>query len=183
MCKIPLFLALLLLLAGSLSAQEQISQTSTADDSPKMAVSIGHEWNMNSRDNFAGGTVLTFDYNLPQTIRQLALPPFAAGLTVTISNNFNGFTVLETAALFRWYFLNKGGDGWNWLTKDYGGFFAQADIGFTITVEDSETTPYFLGGLRAGFRLPLGKMFFIEPFGRLGYPFAFGTGATAGIKF
>jgi len=40
-----------------------------------------------------------------------------------------------------------------------------------------------MGGLRAGYRLPLGDMFFIEPFGRVGYPFMFGIGALAGVRF
>jgi hypothetical protein len=130
----------------------------------KAAIGIGPEWNMNSRENFAGGAIISFDYNLPHS--------FALGLSVTASSNFSGITVIEPAALFRWYFL--GG---------YGGFFVQADAGAYLVLEDGELTPMFLGGLRGGFRLPLGSSFYLEPYGRIGYPFAFGIGAIAGVKF
>jgi len=153
-------------------AQEQETpQHNTAAQT--MAAAFGLEWNMNSQENFAGAIMLGFDYNLPRTIGSLTLAPFAAGLTVTANNNFNGTTVIEPAALFRWYFLNK----------DHAGFFAQADIGAYLFIDEDGTIPLFLGGLRAGCRLPVRKMFFAEPYGRLGYPFAFGIGATAGIKF
>jgi len=41
----------------------------------KMALGLGPEFNMNSRENFAGGAALGFDYNIARS--------FAAGLTVT----------------------------------------------------------------------------------------------------
>ena len=119
---------------------------------------------MNSRYNFAGGAVLGFDLNLPYS--------FAAGLTVTASSNFAGIAVIEPAALFRWYFFSNG----------HTGLFAQADVGAYLVLEDGELTPLFMGGLRVGFRFPLGEMFFIEPYGRAGYPFVFGIGVTAGIR-
>jgi hypothetical protein len=120
---------------------------------------------MNSRENFAAGAVINFDYNIGSS--------FAVGVVATASSNFSGITVIEPAAFFRWYFLSKENSGW----------FAQADAGAYLILEDDDFTPMFLGGLRAGLRLPLGEKFFIEPFGRIGYPFAFGAGALAGIKF
>jgi len=139
-----------------------------AQGETKMAVGLGLEWNMSSRSNFAGGAVLGFDYNLP-----IDAAPFAAGVTVTASSNFYGIAVIEPAAMFRWYFLGEG----------HTGFFAQADVGAFLIIEDGDLIPLFLGGLRAGYRLPLGSMFFVEPYGRAGYPFMFGIGALAGIKF
>lgn len=133
----------------------------------KMGLGLGLEWNMNSRENFSGGIVLGFDYNLPISFKQ-----FAAGVTFTISNNFSGITVIEPAAMFRWYFLGS----------DYFGWFAQADIGAFLVVEDPENSYLFLGGVRGGFRLPFGTKFYVEPFGRFGYPFMFGIGAMAGMK-
>jgi len=138
-----------------------------AQDEKKFAVGLGPEFNMNSRHNFAGGAVMGFDYKLPVAI------PFAVGLTVTASTNFSGFTAIEPAALFRWYFSGKG----------HSGFFAQADVGTFLILEDRELIPMFTGGLRGGYRLLLGSMFYVEPHGRLGYPFAFGIGAIAGLKF
>jgi len=120
---------------------------------------------MNSRDNFAAGAVLAFDYNLGSS--------FAVGINATASSNFENIFVIEPAAFFRWYFLSREHDGW----------FVQADAGAYFVLEDGDITPMFLGGLRAGFRLPLGEMFFVEPFGRVGYPFAFGVGGLVGVRF
>jgi len=146
--------AMILVLGANLFAQEK-----------KMSVAAGLEWNMNSRVNFAGAVVIGFDYSLPHSL--------AVGATITASNNFSGFTVIEPAAMFRWYFLRL----WN------GGFFAQADMGCYLFIEGGKTSPMFEGGLRGGFRLPLGSSFHVEPYGRIGYPFAFGFGALAGYKF
>jgi len=131
----------------------------------KAAISIGPEWNMNSRDNFAAGAVLAFDFNLGSS--------FALGINATASSNFDGIFVIEPAAMFRWYFLSREHIGW----------FAQADAGMSLILEDGDTTSLLLGGLRAGLRLPLGDKFFVEPFGRLGYPFVFGVGGLVGVRF
>jgi len=138
-----------------------------AQEEEKTAVGLGLEWNMNSIKNFAAGAVLGYDYNLPAAV------PFAMGVTVTASTNFFGAIAIEPAAMFRWYFLEKG----------HSGFFAQVDLGTFLFFDDGDFTPYFLGGLRGGYRLPFGSKFYVEPYGRLGYPFAFGIGALAGIMF
>ena len=137
----------------------------TTGKTQKAAIGIGPEWNMNARDNFAAGAVLAFDYSFGSS--------FAAGINVTASSNFSGITVLEPAALFCWYFPGS----------DHVGWFVQAEAGTYLVLEDGDVTPMFLGGIRAGLRLPLGSLFFIEPFGRFGYPFAFGVGCLAGVKF
>jgi len=136
----------------------------TQEQGEKAAIGIGAEWNMNSRENFAGGAVLVFDYALPHSL--------AVGFNATASNNFSGITVIEPAALLRWYFL--GGNG---------GLFIQADCGAYMVLENEDLKTMFLGGLRSGFRFLLKSKFFIEPYGRIGYPFAFGIGTLAGIKF
>ena len=156
--KRSLFVCLLLFLTGFAFADE-------AQSDSKMAIGAGLEFNMNSRDNFAAGAVLAFDYNL--------FSSFAVGLNVSASNNFDGIFVIEPAALFRWYFLGGNGTGW----------FVQADAGAYLVFEDEDITPLFMGGIRAGLRLPVSDMFFIEPFGRVGYPFMFGIGILAGIRF
>jgi outer membrane protein OmpA-like peptidoglycan-associated protein len=129
-----------------------------------MALGLGLEWNMNSYNYFAGGAVLNFDYTLSRL--------FAVGFSVTASANLTAFTALEPAAMFRWYFWQK-----NNLN-----FFAQADAGVFLYMENEQTKPFFLGGLRAGLRMPIGECFFIEPYARGGYPFAFGLGVAAGMR-
>ena len=152
---------------------QEVNATKPPSDNPPMAAGLGPEWNMDSRENFGLGVSLSFDCKLP-----INAAPFAAGFTASYSNNFYGITTIETAALFRWYFGGAIG-----MTDGFEGFFVQADLGAFFLLDNSEATPYFLGGLRAGYRFPLGTMFYAEPFGRLGYPFAFGIGALAGITF
>ena len=130
-----------------------------------MAIGLGAEWNMASRHNFAGGTAVNFTYNLPKST--------ALGLSLTGSMNFNKIYVLEPAFLVRHYF-----------SQDiYSGFFVQFDIGAFIAMEEKGTTPMLMSGIAGGYRIPLKSSFYIEPYGRLGYPFAFGLGVMTGIRF
>ena len=131
----------------------------------KTSIGIGAEWNMDSRHDFAGGAALNFLYNLPGSS--------ALGLSFTGSMNFNNIYVMEPAFLVRQYFLQD----------KHSGFFLQFDIGAFIAFEEEGLTPMIMSGLAAGYRIPLGSFFYIEPCGRLGYPFAFGLGAMAGIRF
>jgi len=157
MKKSLVFCLLLCIAAFAFADEEQASS--------KAAIGAGVEWNMNSRENFAMGGVLAFDYNIGSA--------FSLGINATASSNFFGIAVIEPAAMFRWYFLGSNHTGW----------FVQADVGVYLILEDGDLTPMFLGGLRGGLRLPFGDKFFIEPFGRIGYPFMFGIGILAGIRF
>jgi len=131
----------------------------------KMSAGLGLEWNMNSRQNFAGGANLGFYYNFSGYL--------ALGFIVTGSYNFFDFYAIEPAVLIRYYFLGEG----------YKGFFAQVDIGPFFIIENGKTDSMPEMGLRGGYRLPLNSSVFVEPYGRLGYPFAFGIGAMAGTYF
>jgi len=163
MKKMILCVVAVLAICTNINAQDADSVQGAGEN--KVALGLGAEFNMNSRENFAGGALLSFDYNLPKS--------FAVGITATASHNFDGITVIEPAALVRWYFL--GGQK---------GFFLQADLGaYLILEEDQDFTAMFNGGLRAGYRLPFGSMFYFEPYGRGGYPFVFGVGAIIGLMF
>ncbi|MDR0313634.1 MAG: hypothetical protein LBI14_08545 [Treponema sp.] len=131
---------------------------------PTWAIGLGIEWNMNAREKYAGGAVLSFDYSFEQF--------FAAGFSITASSNFAGIIVIEPVIMFRLYFLESG----------YYGFFFQNEMGVYLVLENG-LTPMFDIGIRAGFRLPLGQRFYLEPYGRLGYPFAYGLGVMAGVRF
>ena len=150
-----------------------IGFTVFAQDEMKMSVGLGPEWNMSSRSNFAGGVGFSFDYDLP-----VEAAPFAVGLIAFTSKNFYDNTVFVGAGTFRWYFLGKGD-----TNQRFTGFFAQAEVGTLLIFEYNETIPMFMGGLCGGYRQPLGTRFFVEPYGRLGYPFAFGVGALGGVRF
>jgi len=142
------------------------AQTEQAQDRKKIALSLGPEWNMSSPQYFAGGIVLGIHYNISRLL--------AIGLTLSGSSNFFGFYVIEEPAfLLRWYFLENR----------HTGTFFEVDVGGSLAVENGEVSPYFLGGFRGGYRLPLGSSFFVEPYGRVGYPFAFGIGVLGGMQF
>jgi len=148
------------------NAQDEQAQEEQAPNQKKVALSLGPEWNMNSPYNFAGGISLGIHYNISRSL--------AIGLTITGSSNFFGFYVIEEPALLiRWYCLEE----------DHTGVFFQTDVGGALTVQGSKVSPYFLGGIRGGYRLPLGSSFFIEPYGRVGFPFAFGLGVMGGVSF
>jgi len=131
---------------------------------------IGPEWNMNSRYNFAGGAIFAAYYNLPNRL--------SAGITATGSTNFFGTQVMEFAGLIRWYYKEMKYNG-----TEYTGLFTQLEVGAFFINEEGERTVLPLFGLRGGYRIPLSSHFYIEPCGRLGYPFAFGIGLMAGISF
>jgi len=168
--KAAIFSIVLFFTAGQIGfAQEGAGNKGAGNH--KISIGAGPEFNMNSRENFAGGFSLVFDYGLPTL-------PLAFGLSAAASYNFLNSAVMEAASFFRWYFPGV----------KHSGFFAQADLGFYYIMEDIATRdverfPMFLGGLRAGYRLPLGQSFYLEPYGRAGYPFAFGAGLLAGIRF
>jgi len=131
----------------------------------KLSVGVGAEWNMASRHDFAAGAVLNFLYNLPGST--------AMGVSFTGSMNFNKIYVLEPAFLVRQYFLQG----------KHSGFFVQFNMGAFIAFEEKGMTPMVMTGLAGGYRIPLGTSFYVEPYGRAGYPFAFGLGVMAGICF
>ena len=131
----------------------------------KAAIGLGAEWNMDAHRNFAGGAALDFNYRFRDD--------YALGFTFTGSNNFRGFVSIEPTISFRWYYL----------VKNYPGFFGQMDAGFFIYFEDDEVTTLPELGVRGGYRLPLGSSFFVEPYARMGYPFAFSIGVMGGLLF
>ena len=128
-----------------------------------MGLGPGVEWNMNADRKYAFGAALGVDYNVFNS--------FAAGISLGVSNNFSALTAVEAAGTFRWYVFSENRTG----------VFAQADGGLFLYMEDVKVKPMALGGLRVGFRLPLGAMFYIEPYARGGYPFAFSIGMSAGM--
>jgi hypothetical protein len=99
----------------------------------RMAAGLALELNMNSRENFAGGLALGFDYNLP-----VAFAPLTVGLVITGSSGLLNNAAIESAALFRWYFQGEA----------HTSFFVQAETGLCLFIEEGDTHPLFLGGLR-----------------------------------
>ena len=131
----------------------------------KIDAGLGPEWNMNSPHNFAAGAVLNFNYNLPGD--------FAVGFNLGASTNFFGVKVIEAGALLRNYVLRG----------DHSGLFLQIDAGTFIIHEDGDVIYLIELGVRGGYRFHLGSLFYVDPYIRFGYPFAFGIGVMAGFRF
>ena len=129
------------------------------------SIGLGPEWNMDSRHDFAIGAVLGLTYNL--------FDNFAMGFDVSGSSNFGNIHTLEPYVFLRYYLQNKS----------YAGFFIQADAGVFLLFENEDFSPEPLFGFGGGYRHHFGSSFYLEPYGRLGYPYAFGIGLMVGICF
>lgn len=127
-------------------------------------VGLGIEGNANTREGFAFGGGLSGGVDLDHQ--------FSLGLKTAFSSNMDTVTTLESAAFFRYY-----------LPFKFSGLFAQAELGAAVFFEDGENYPALLAGLAFGWRYNFGKNWYIEPSIRGGYPFAWGVGLLAGMRF
>lgn len=168
MKKLLFFTALFSVLSLG-SVIDRISAEEGAMTESPMALGFGPELNMNSRKNLAWGMSAAFDYNLP-----IAIAPFTAGASISVSDNFNSVTVMEPGGMFRWYFGPAA--------VSYLGFFAQADLGLHLLLDDGDPEVRFMAGLRGGYRFTVMPLIYIEPYARFGYPFMFGFGAVGGVR-
>jgi len=125
-------------------------------------LSAGPELNANTREGAAIGGSVIFGTDF--------LKIFAGGLRVIISNNFGEITTIEPLLFFRFY-----------PPLGIKGLFAQLELGASLFLEGGGVYPAFSAGLSAGWRFSLTEKFYIEPYIRGGYPFAWGIGITAGI--
>ena len=121
-----------------------------------------------TRDNFAygGGITVGGSYN-----------GMGFGLHLLYAQDAENFVFFEVLGHFRWYFAQ---------IKDNNGLFVQLEGGVVFySYERFDTLDNILAsaGLRAGWRIPLGEKWFIEPSIRGGYPYLIGAGFYAGIKF
>jgi len=79
---------------------------------------------------------------------------------------------LEPSVFIRWYrFIGTSV------------FYAQTELGTAIIFEDIYNSFTYMGGLAAGFRIPMGLGMYIAPVVRIGYPFIWGAGLKFGFAF
>jgi hypothetical protein len=130
---------------------------------PEIFIGLGPETNADTRKGAALGGVITAGMGINKH--------FAAGLKAGFFCDFNTVNTLEAMGFFRYY-----------LPLPIEGFFVQAELGAPIFFEHGNVFPSFLGSLAAGWRCNLGRMFFLEPSVRGGYPFAWGVGIMVGIR-
>jgi len=154
----------LLLIVLPLSAQEE---TAPQD----FWFGLGSELNIYSPTGLSLGVSLAAAYGSGTSM----------GIKLSCFFDLDGnLNVLEINFLFRLYLFGK--------SANYGPFL-HLEGGPAIFFNSDETVsfPARLGminlGLAFGWRFLLGKNFFIEPLIRGGYPYIFGAGVLAGMRF
>jgi hypothetical protein len=129
------------------------------------AAAFTAEGTMNARSwgAFGGGLLLGCDINGTML-----------GLRAACSVNGAPMRVLENLLFFRLYLPSLRGRE---------GFFAQLEAGPCLIFERGHVVGAVTAGLAAGWRFPLGRRWFVEPFVRAGYPFIAGAGVGTGMKW
>jgi len=137
----------------------------------KTSLAIFCEANKNSIESIAPAAGLSFDYAFCRKL--------SAGAKIAVSHDIhekeNKIFALETLAAFRWYFASLSGE-------PVTGFFVEAQAGAAFLLVNSELRPKFDGGAGMGCRFAFGG-FYLEPEIRFGYPYVFGAGIAAGMRF
>ena len=142
-----------------------------------MSLGLGAEINMNSGSEFGVGVMAALGFNFGRY--------WAVGLMAKGSHDFSSAWVLEGGGVVRAYFSGRS----PWQGEFHSGLFAQAEGGVHYIMEDNvymyegESLLRPMGGLRVGYRFLLGPVIYLEPYGRGGYPFLWGAGAIAGVRF
>lgn len=137
----------------------------------RLAFGLYAEANKNSVESISPAVGFIFDYNFHRK--------FSVGARVLASFDLaqkeNQVLSLEALAAFRWYIASFGGDS-------CAGFFAEVQVGGLFLFVNSKAKSTISAGACGGYRFALGN-FFVEPELRLGYPYIFGVGLSAGMRF
>jgi hypothetical protein len=121
---------------------------------------LGLEVNENSRNSIAAAGILSFGLELDRA--------FDAGAKIGYSYGADALSSLELQGVFRYKI-------------PFGGPFLQAELGYVVFNYENKTYGAFLGGLAFGWRFLFAEKWYLEPVARLGYPYIWGLGLSAGI--
>jgi hypothetical protein len=127
-------------------------------------VGIGNELNANSHLGMVASIDLMVGLDINKT--------FCVGIKASYHHDFNMVNTIEPRFLFRLYLMPLGVRP-----------FIQAEAGAVMITAMDHRYYNFSGGITTGCRINLRNFFYIEPALRLGYPFLWGAGITAGFKF
>jgi hypothetical protein len=146
----------LLFSVGIVSAQEEPVPF-------RFSIGLGAEGNKNTPEKIAVAGVLTNDFAINSRL--------SIGSRLGFSHDLTDVGTLEAGIMFRVYFL----------LRNSSGPFIQADGGLSYSFLHDDMDTEFLYGGTLGWRFRLGS-FYIEPYGRGGYPFVWGGGLVLGIS-
>lgn len=137
----------------------------------KAALGVAVELNKNSLESVAPAIGVGFNYGFSRKI--------SAGIKLLASHDLhekdNDLTVIEPIAAIRFYIVSPTGE-------PASGLFLEGLVGASILLVNSDTKAVGNIGGGLGYRFTLGS-FYIEPAFRAGYPYLFGLGVSAGIRF
>ena len=125
-----------------------------------VSFSLGGEANGNTPDGISYGGALNIGLDINQY--------FSLGVKKAYTSDFDTITITEDSGFLRIYPLGKAN------------LFLQAELGAVIYFEDDKSYSSPLGGLAAGWRINIGRNFYLEPAVRGGYPYIWGAGLMAG---
>lgn len=137
----------------------------------KVALGVGAEANMNSLEFIAPAVSASFDYNVFRKV-SLGVKIFAS---FDVKEKNNNLVILEPLASLRVYLVSPSGEPGT-------GVFMEGLGGVSVLLVDSNTNIVANGGGGFGYRAAFGN-FYIEPEIRVGYPYIFGVGLSAGFRF
>lgn len=137
----------------------------------KAALGAFLEGNKNSVSNIAPAAGISFDYSL---FRKVSFGVKALVSYDAFEKNSTVY-VIEPLGFLRWYVVSPSGE-------PSTGLFVEGQGGIEIILVNSADKIVPSAGLSIGFRFPLGNFYF-EPMLRGGYPYMFGIGISAGLRF
>jgi hypothetical protein len=156
-------------LSAAVFAQETADELADGPPSSReeFFIAANGETLLYGRDHLAYGGGLTLGYGTGLSL----------GIKFLVAIDRESFFCTELLFFLRFYFLGVNAGSGPYIQLNGG----------PVIVSDSkpEVSNYgsISAGLTAGWRVPLGDSWFIEPFVRGGYPYMFGAGLSGGLRF
>ncbi len=167
--KIVSFIFLILIYLP-LSAQDETTHPETKK-SEEFWISPGTEMAFYSPVSLSAGGSVTIAYGSGTSI----------GTKISwLYDNKGQLNVFILDFLFRWYFFGSYANSGLYIQFAGGpAIYLQSEEEFSVPVRIGTLT----AGLTLGWRFLLGRYFYFEPSISGGYPYIFGAGLSAGVKF
>lgn len=129
------------------------------------------EVNKNSISKLAPAVGVSFEYSITRRI-SLGVKSL---VSYDVFEKKNTIYAIEPLAVLRWYVVSPTGE-------PSAGLFVEGQAGAELLLVNSNFKGAFSGGVALGFKIPV-RSFYLEPIIRGGYPYMFGAGLSAGLRF
>lgn len=164
-----MFFCVFLALSTAVYAQEDIPADGPADEPQheEFFIALGGEALLYGREQLAYGGGFTLGYGTGISL----------GMKLLVTVDRESFFCTELLFFIRFYTFGF---------KTNTGLYIQLNGGPLIVSDGKPEISGFgsiSAGLTAGWRIPIGKSWFVEPFIRGGYPYIIGAGLSGGMRF